>query len=254
MQDQPVHIPELVAHRGYALHYPENTLIGIEAAITAGARYLEVDVQLSADQVPVLFHDRNMDRLCRAHGKVHEFTREELRAFNVTEFDRFGYKFAQNPITLLAELGALLAKHTGVTAFIEIKRAALEHFDDATVLDRILHTLAPVSSQCVLISYDFPVLKLARDRDYHSVGAILEQWHHWKTLEVQSIKPDYLFCDAADLPRFDEVEAPNAKVVVYEITDPLQALRLAARGVGFIETFAIGEMLQSFELLRHIQR
>ena len=53
-------IPELVAHRGYALHYPENTLIGIEAAIRAGARYVEVDVQLSADKVPVLFHDRTL--------------------------------------------------------------------------------------------------------------------------------------------------------------------------------------------------
>jgi glycerophosphoryl diester phosphodiesterase len=248
-----VRIPELVAHRGYALHYPENTLIALEAAIAAGAKFVEVDVQLSADKVPVLFHDRNMDRLCRAHGKVHEFTREELRAFNVTEFDRFGYKFAQNPITLLAELGALLAKHPSVTAFIEIKRAALEHFGAATVLDRVLHALTPVTPQCVLISYDIPVLKAARDRGYHSVGAILEKWHHWKTPEVQAIKPDYLFCDAADLPRFGEVEALNAKVVVYEITDPNQALRLAARGVGFIETFAIGEMLQSLESLRHTQ-
>ena len=47
-------IPELVAHRGYPQHYPENTLIGIEAAITAGARFIDVDVQLSADRVPVL--------------------------------------------------------------------------------------------------------------------------------------------------------------------------------------------------------
>lgn len=246
-------IPELVAHRGYALHYPENTLIGIEAAIAAGARYVEVDVQLSADKVPVLFHDRNMDRLCRAHGKVHEFTREELRAFYVTEFDRFGYKFAQNPITLLAELGALLARHPGVTAFIEIKRAALEHFGAATVLDRILHALAPVTNQCVLISYDFPVLKLARERGYHSVGAILEKWHHHKTPEVQALKAEYLFCDAADLPRFGDMGALQSKVVVYEITDPQQALKLAERGVGFIETFAIGEMLQSLESLRHTQ-
>ena len=34
-ENHKVHIPELVAHRGYALHYPENTLIGIEAAIRA---------------------------------------------------------------------------------------------------------------------------------------------------------------------------------------------------------------------------
>ena len=243
-------IPELVAHRGYALHYPENTLIAVEAAIAAGARFVEVDVQLSSDRVPVLFHDRNLDRLCRARGKIHEFTRDQLREFHVSEFDRFGYKFAQTPIATLAELGALLAKHPQVTAFIEIKRAAVEHFGTTTVLDRVLHSLTPVTGQCILISYNLPVLAAARERGYHSVGAILEKWHHHRNPEVLAIRPDYLFCDAADLPRFGDLDSAGAKVVIYEVTDPGLALKLAARGVGFIETFAIGEMLQSFESLR----
>jgi len=245
-----VRIPELVAHRGYALHYPENTLIGIDAAIAAGARYVEVDVQLSADRVPMLFHDRNLDRLCRVSGRIHEFTREQLREFHVSEFDRFGYKYVHIPIATLAELGGLLAKHPGVTAFIEIKRAAVEHYGAAVVLDRILHALAPVTAQCVLISYNVPVLAEARSRGYHSIGAILEKWHHHRNPEVLAIRPDYLFCDAADLPRFGDLGATGAKVVIYEITDPDVALKLADRGVGFIETFAIGEMRQSFELLR----
>ena len=39
----------LIAHRGYPAHYPENTLIGLEAAIKAGAERIEFDIQLSAD-------------------------------------------------------------------------------------------------------------------------------------------------------------------------------------------------------------
>jgi glycerophosphoryl diester phosphodiesterase len=245
-----VRIPELVAHRGYPLHYPENTLIGLAAAIRAGARYLEVDVQLSADRVPVLFHDRTLDRLCRAPGAIHELTRERLRDLHVLEFERFGYKFAQNPLTMLAELGALLAQHPEVTAFIEIKRVAIEHFGAATVLERVLHSLAPVTAQCVLISYDMPVLAAARRQDYPRVGAILDKWHHQRNPEVQALRPDFLFCDAVDLPRFGEIGGNGAEVVVYEITDPEQALRLAARGVRLIETFAIGEMLAAFEPLR----
>ena len=245
-----MHIPELVAHRGYPLHYPENTLIGIEAALHAGARFIEVDVQLSADKVPVLFHDRNLDRLCRAPGMIHEFTREQLRAFSVLEFDRFGYKFAQNPVTTLAELGSLLARHPDVTAFVEIKRIAIEHFGVATVLERILHALAPVIPQCVLISYNMPVLLAARRQGYGRVGAILEKWHHHRNNDVQAIHPDYLFCDAADLPRFGDLGDLGTQVVVYEITDPDIALKLARRGVGYIETFAIGEMLSAFEMLR----
>lgn len=245
-----MHIPELVAHRGYALHYPENTLIGIEAAIRAGARYVEVDVQLSADKVPVLFHDRTMDRLCRTPGMIHHFTQEELKAFHVLEFDRFGYKFAQNPITTLAELGALLKRHPQVTAFIELKRVSIEIFGEQTVLENVLRSLAPVTPQCVLISYNMPVLAAARRQNYHSVGAILERWHHQRNDDVQAIRPDYLFCDAEDLPHFGNIEKAGVKIVVYEITDPQTALKLARRGVGLIETFAIGEMLAAFEPLR----
>lgn len=245
-----MHIPDLVAHRGYALHYPENTLIGVEAAIRAGARFVEVDVQLSADKVPVLFHDRTLDRLCRAQGMIHRYTREQLKAFHVFEFERFGYKFAQNPITTLAELGALLARHPQVTAFIELKRVSIEVFGVQAVLDNVLRSLAPVLSQCVLISYNVPVLAAARKQGYHSVGAILERWHHQRNADVQAIHPDYLFCDAVDLPRFGDLEKTGAKVVVYEVTDPQVALKLAKRGVSLIETFAIGEMLAAFEPLR----
>jgi glycerophosphoryl diester phosphodiesterase len=245
-----VKIPELVAHRGYTLHYPENTLIGIEAAIRAGARFVEVDVQLSADKVPMLFHDRDMDRLCRAQGAIHDFTREQLRDFHVSEFDRFGYKFAHNPIATLAELGALLAKHPRVTAFLEIKRVAVEHVGVATVLERVLHSLAPVLAQCVLISYNVPVLAAARSQGDYRIGAILEKWRHRNNADVQALRPEFLFCDAADLPRFGNVGQDGAQVAVYEITDPQQALKLARRGAGFIETFAIGEMLAAIEPLR----
>jgi glycerophosphoryl diester phosphodiesterase len=245
-----VKIPELIAHRGYALHYPENTLIGIEAAIRAGARFVEVDVQLSADKVPMLFHDRDMDRLCRAQGAIHDFTREQLRDFHVSEFDRFGYKFAHNPIATLAELGALLAKHPRVTAFIEIKRVAVEHVGVATVLERVLHSLAPVLAQCVLISYNVPVLAAARSQGDYRIGAILEKWRHRNNADVQALRPEFLFCDAADLLRFGNVGQDGAQVAVYEITDPQQALKLARRGAGFIETFAIGEMLAAIEPLR----
>jgi hypothetical protein len=82
------------------------------------------------------------------------------------------------------------------------------------------------------------------------VGAILEKWHHQRNADVQAIRPEFLFCDADDLPRIGNLGSTGAQVVIYEITDPETALRLADRGVGYIETFAIGEMLQAFELLR----
>ena len=83
-------IPQLVGHRGYPRHYPENTLIGIEAAVAAGARFVEVDVQISSDRVPVLFHDRGLKRLCGVDGRIQDYRYDELWAFRASEPGKFG--------------------------------------------------------------------------------------------------------------------------------------------------------------------
>ena len=54
--------PQLVAHRGYSSQYPENTLLAIEQAFIAGACFVECDVQLTQDGVPVLLHDVTQSR------------------------------------------------------------------------------------------------------------------------------------------------------------------------------------------------
>ncbi|MCZ0900624.1 glycerophosphodiester phosphodiesterase, partial [Microcoleus sp. HI-ES] len=48
---------EIIAHRGFSAIAPENTLAAFELAIARGAHSIEFDIQLSADNVPVIFHD-----------------------------------------------------------------------------------------------------------------------------------------------------------------------------------------------------
>ncbi len=246
-------IPELVAHRGYALRYPENTLIGIEAAMSAGARYVEVDVQLSADITPVLFHDRTLKRVCGVPGKIHEFTLEQLRRFHAFEFDRFGYKFANTPIATLAELRELLQRHPRVTAFIEVKRESLERFGISQTLNAIATELQPVAQQCVLISFSNELLLAAHKaqrKSWRALGAVVDKWRERKHDIIQAIKPEYLFCDVHGLPWFGPLRMDGAQLVIYEVTDAGLALRLAKRGAALIETFACRELLAQFELIR----
>ena len=244
-----MNIPDLVAHRGYSLHYPENTLVGIEAAIRAGARYVEVDIQLSADRIPMLFHDRSLARVCGVSGAIHDFTLTKLSQFYASEFERFGYKFAQEPIATLAGLVALLQRHPQVTAFIEIKRIALEQFGIDVVLEQILSELRPVAERCVLISFSNEFLLAARPR-WASIGAVADKWQERKQAIIHNLKPEYLFCDVAGLPRWGDLHYGHSRVVVYEVVDSELALRLAKRGVDLIETFAVGEMSAALELAR----
>lgn len=234
---------DLIAHRGYARHYPENTLLAFEAALRAGACYVETDVQLSADGVPILFHDRTLERVCGERGAVHDRSLADLRRMRALEFDRFGYRYASAGLATLAELCGLLSAHPHVTAFVEIKRVALERFGADVVIDTVAPLLAPVAARSVLISFDAPVL--ARARKYRAptwcgIGAVVDAWH--ERGHFASLSPEYLFCDREGLPRFGKLRFGQSRVAIYEVDDPLEAQRLARRGAALIETFAIGEM------------
>ena len=237
-------IPQLVGHRGYPRHYPENTLIGIEAAVAAGARFVEVDVQISRDRVAVLFHDRGLERLCGVEGRIQDYRYEELWAFRASEPGKFGDRFNDVHITRLAELGHFLQRHPDVTAFIELKRSSLEHFGVETMLGLVRRALKPVLEQCVLISYALEALLTARRNGWRQIGVVIDRWKERQQELVAAIQPQFLFCDAGDLPRKGELRIRDMKLVIFEVAEPRVALDLAARGVDFIETFAVGEMLK----------
>jgi glycerophosphoryl diester phosphodiesterase len=243
-------IPQLVAHRGYPDHFPENTLIGIAAAIRAGARLVEIDVQLSADEVPVLVHDHNLQRVAGFKGTVHHLSYDQLYEIHPSEFERFGYRYAQVRIPTLAEFCKLLQKWPGVTAFVELKSTSIEHFGPALVLNRVLRDIEPVASQVVIISFSFDILRAARKQDVAALGAILSKWSDRKAAIVREIAPQYVLSNINLLPWWGKLRVDNAKLVVYEIVSVKLALQLAARGVEFVETFAIGQM---FEQLEHLK-
>lgn len=89
--------PLIIAHRGASGYLPEHTLAAKALAYGQGADYLEQDVVLSKDGVPVIFHDTHIDtttdvakrfpRRQRADGRFYalDFTLAELKQLNVTE-------------------------------------------------------------------------------------------------------------------------------------------------------------------------
>jgi glycerophosphoryl diester phosphodiesterase len=241
-------LPALVAHRGYARHYPENTLPAIGAAVAADARFVEVDVQLTKDGVPVLFHDRTLDRLCGAPGAVRAHTAAELKELRASFFDRFGYKYAQVGIATLAELADFLAGHPAVTAFVELKRIAVESHGAETLVRTVRESLRPVAGQCVLISYSLAALVEARSQGVERIGVVLDKWKERRSNGIARLRPDYLFCDLDGLPRFGTLRVAGAKVVIFEVDEARTALRLARRGVDMIETFACGELARALEI------
>lgn len=241
--------PDLVAHRGYAKRYPENTLAAISAAIDAGARYVEVDVQLSSDRHPFLFHDRSLDRMCGVAGPLSARTRAELAALPCPEPGRFGQEFASERIADLPGLVELLREHDGVFAFVEVKRASIEAFGSGAILDRVLPLLEPIRERVALISFSLPFLAEAKRRARLPLGTVFDAWSELDSPEAADLSAEYVFCDVDGLPASGILEGRGGKIAVYEVADAALALELARRGIALVETFAIGEMLAAFREL-----
>ncbi len=81
--------PVLTAHATYIGRFPENSLLGVQGAIDAGADMVEMDVHTTKDNVPVLLHDDSIDRVANAPGVVREMTFNELKAYNFSHFQYF---------------------------------------------------------------------------------------------------------------------------------------------------------------------
>ena len=242
-------LPKLVAHRGYTLHYPENTLLGLEAAIGAGAAFLEVDIQLSKDQVPFLFHDRTLERLCGQKGTVYDYSATDLNAFRAADQQRFGYKYVDNPLSTLIGLVGLMQRYPQVTVFVELKRISLEKFGHELMVKKVLSILEPVKSQCVIISYNIEALAHVREQYNWAVGAVVDEWQDRNSTAIQELNPQYLFVDLETLPKKGRLKFYASRIAVFECTDPLVALDLHRRGVEFVETFAMGEMHQQLHMM-----
>ena len=71
--------PLVIAHRGGAGLWPENTLHAFERALAAGADIIETDVRATSDGALVLMHDERVDRTTDGSGRVADMTLEELR-------------------------------------------------------------------------------------------------------------------------------------------------------------------------------
>ncbi|MET8150909.1 glycerophosphodiester phosphodiesterase [Actinoplanes sp. NPDC049668] len=117
-----------VAHRGYSAVAPENTLPALAAAVLAGATFVEFDVRTTADGVPVVIHDRTVDRTTDGTGKVWELTLDEVSALDAGSW--FSPAYAGTRIPRLTEVLGVLRPHAlpaggpGVELLLEIKPPA----------------------------------------------------------------------------------------------------------------------------------
>ncbi len=130
------------AHRGGAKLAPENTMVAFEHGLALGSDGIECDVHLSRDGVPVVIHDKTLERTTDATGPVSARTAQDLALVDAGY--RFGggdgsYPFRNRGIGV-PTLEAVINLSAGARVIIEMKQGdpALAH----AVLDVVRRTRA----------------------------------------------------------------------------------------------------------------
>jgi len=230
-------LPPVIGHRGAAALAPENTHAGLRAAATAGARWVEFDVKLTADDVCVLMHDETLDRTTDGQGRVAETPLAALRRLDAGR--RFAPAFAGERVpTLVEAIGEL--ERLGLGANIEIKPCPGRAAPTAEAVVAAVTASWPQRLPPPLVSsFEPDCLAVVRDRAPQLARGLLlkrlsRDWRRAvEALGCASVNLGYRQATAAGIA---EVLNSGLKLVMWTVNEAVEAARLLAAGANAIIT------------------
>lgn len=215
-----------MSHRGDLRSHSENTLPAFEAALAAGVRHVELDLQINASGTPVVLHDPGLRRTHGSEGSV----------FDQTD---------GGPLVLptLAEVLDLGDRYPGTVFALEVKHDSLQRWGEQFVLDRLLPWAERIKGH-VVFSTSVSFLALVRTAGLPHIGVILREWSPAKRAEMVGLSPDLLVINQNRVPVNESLWPGAWRWAVYEIGDFPTALHWGDRGADFALSFYAVELEQ----------
>lgn len=239
--------PLLVGHRGAGGTAPENTVAAFRDGRASGAEFIEIDVQLSADGVPFLFHDDTPARTTdveevfpeRANDPITSFTWAELQQLDAGSY--FDARFVGERIPHLDDAVKAATRTTGV--YIEIKSPRNSPGIEQLVADELTGNPAWQKLVAVdkvqVIGFDpasnrrfaelAPEVPLQQLTGAVPSAAVLADL----AIYVDSVGANYRSLTAADVAR---VQAAGLVMSVYTVNSPEAVQAVVDLGVDAVTT------------------
>lgn len=213
-------IPLIIAHRGASLECPENTLQAYRRAIAVGADYVEIDLHLTRDGIPVCHHDEEIGDGPLSGKRIGDCTLAQLKSVAVGE-------------TEIPTFGEVLALAFGTSGLmVELKEGNAD--------------LGPIASQMLQRSAieralvgSFSISMMAELRQFwptsQLIGIVEEDA---RIPEHVALRPRYLAIDLAlaSPERVCAMQKAGIEVLVWTVDDPAVASSLVSQGVSGIIT------------------
>ncbi|MFC4025011.1 glycerophosphodiester phosphodiesterase [Oceanobacillus longus] len=192
-----------IAHQGYSLKLPENTLSSFQAAIDLGFTHTKLDVHLSKDGVPIVMHDSTIDRMTDGYGEIKDFTYLELQQFTINYEEK---------IPSLEEVLQLTKDR--IKVFIELKQTGFYHGLEEKVYEII--GKIDVFNQVYLISVNhFSLARLRIISRKLQIGPLAnellpKECEHLKQLDLSFYAVQCSKLNKDHVKRFEEMGVPIA--------------------------------------------
>jgi glycerophosphoryl diester phosphodiesterase len=228
---------QLVAHRGIPDRFPENSLIGLEAAMRLGVPYVEFDVQATGDGALVLSHDSSLGRTGGIDRSLFKLSLAQLAHIDVGQRDRFGDRFCGTRIPTLAELITLALEYPQCQLLVELKADSLEHFGITPIIAPLMHQLHPVRDRCTIISFHLPTLiELRTRRSGYPLGWVVSRYSEAEHARALALEPELIVASRTLLKPTTPRWPGPWRWMIYSVDDPQLARAYAAAGVTLVET------------------
>lgn len=229
-----------VAHRGASAHAPENTMAAFHKGVEMKSDYIEIDVQMTADEELVIIHDTTVNRTTNGTGAVGELTLEEIRALDAGSW--FSEGFAGEKVPTFDEVLDAFRGKVGI--LIEIKSPELypgiEEKVAAALKKRNMHLAK--NEKIIIQSFNHESMELSKEllpEIPHGVLAGLS----WAGVTDEQLQAFATYADYFNPNQnivthalVDRVHAIGMKIMPYTSRSQEQADRLFDLGVDGIVT------------------
>ncbi len=233
-------VVRLVGHRGWPAAYPENSLQGLEAALSAGADAVEFDVQLSADGVFMMLHDPCLLRVGGVASRVDALDAAELAAISVHEPARLGQAHFPTPVARLQQVIALLQAWPRAQVFLELKSEIFKRLAREEAVRQLLPMVEALGERCVIIAFDLPVLRCVQAQSTQPVGWVLSRYSRDAKAQLAHQPVDYLICDLKKIPARATALWPGPwQWFVYDVVAPHDLQRCLNLRIPYLETWDV---------------
>ncbi|WP_171263500.1 glycerophosphodiester phosphodiesterase [Acinetobacter silvestris] len=160
-----------IAHRGYSIEAPENTLLAYTLAKKKGYSYAETDINFTSDEIPILLHDDTINRTSNGTGNITQMTFSQARQYDFGAWK--GSQYAGTKIPSYEEFLSLCHR-IGMHPYIELKQGMPITVARATKLAEMVRH-AGLKGKVTYISFNYDALVMIKSYDpYARLGYLAD--------------------------------------------------------------------------------